>query len=438
MPETRLSASRPRAVVVLIAALLAWTSITTVASAAAEKSFSASLNPSSLVAGASYGASPRTPIILTILNTSNQARLGSANVTLPAGVLPTGASVVPGTATAVGQVIELRNLDLQPGTSAVVAVSAQVECAANHASYVWAFQVKQANDFNGTPGNNLLGTNPASPVSGNCQLTFSKQPAHSEKTPTIITSKIYDPAGNVVTVSVVDGEGVGVQTVSWWSGTISLAKGNDPTTGDVAALTGGLSAAAVGGSATFTPRIDVSATGYTVIASATPGDDASQGTSTSLASQPFNIVDDATICAASTGCEAVAGVGQKTQANVRASSNGAAGDLVILSINDPAVSIDCAGYAETSDIVVFNVTDSGGINPAPRSKVTTLTLAAAFVTRSASKYQVCYNDGSGALLLPICSNRSPVPPCVVSRALDRSKNLVIVVSSPPGDPGLKF
>lgn len=437
MHESRLFVARPRAVVVLVAALLAWTSIATVASAAAEKSFSASLNPSSLVAGASYGVGPRTPIILTISNTSNQAQLGSANVTLPAGVLLTGASVVPGTATAVGQVIELRSLDLQPGTSAVVAVSAQIECAANHASYVWAFEVKQANDFNGTPGNNLLGTDPASTVSGNCQLTFSKQPAHAEKTPTIITSKIYDPAGDVVTVSVVDGESV--QTVSWWSGTISLAKGNDPTAGDIAALTGGLSAAAVGGSATFTPRIDLSATGYTVTANATPGNDASQGTSTGLASQAFNIVDDATICAASTGCEAIAGVGQKTQAKVQASSNGAAGDLVILSINDPAVSIDCAGYTETSDIVVFDVTDSGGINPAPnRSKVTTLTLAAAFVTRSASKYQVCYNDGSGALLLPICSNRSPVPPCVVSRTLDRSKNLVIVVSSPPGDPGLKF
>ena len=342
--------------------------------------------------------------------------------------------------------IELRNLNLQPQGFVSVLVSTQVECAANHQAYEWAFQVKQANNFNGTPGNDLTGTNPTSSITGTCQLTFSNQPAGSEKAPVVITSKIYDPFGAAVTVSVLDAEAV--QTVSWWNGTISLAKGNDPTPGDVAALTGVLSGVAVSGSVTFTPSIDISATGYTVVANATPGDGAAQGTSTGLSSNTFNIVDDATICSASTKCSATAGVGQKTKAQVDASTTGGAGDLIILSINDPTVSLSCASYVATSDLIVFNVTDATGVTPSTRSKVTTLTLAAASVTKSASKYDVCYSsnlsfkDKSGATvttgLLPTCASKNPVPPCVVSKALDKFKNLVIVVSSPAGDPKLNF
>ena len=92
--------------------------------------------------------------------------------------------------------------------------------------------------------------------------------------------------------------------------------------------------------------------------------------------------------------------------------------------------------------------DATGVTPSTRSKVTTLTLAAASVTKSASKYDVCYSsnlsfkDESGATvttgLLPTCASKNPVPPCVVSKALDKFKNLVIVVSSPAGDPKLNF
>lgn len=430
--------SRPRALVVLVATLLVWTSITSAVAAAAEKSFSATLPPEPLVAGGSYGIAPRDPITLTITNTSNQAQLGSANVTLPDGLALTAVSVVPvtGLATPVGQVIQLRNLNLQPGFSAVVSVSAQVECAANQAPYTWTFLVKQANDFNGSPGNNLTGTNPTSTVFGNCQLEFSKQPAHSEKTPTAITSVIYDPDGAPVTVSVVDDESD--QTVSWWSGTVTLTIGDLPVGANPTPLT--LGGSPIDGSIEFAPTIDISATGYSLIATAvaTP-ETPSAGTDTAgLESDNFNIVDDATICGASEGCSATAGKGQKTEVTVDASSNGAAGDLVILSINDPTVTVNCTGYVETSDVVIFNVTGPDGETPAPdRSKLTTLTLAAAFVTKSASKYQVCYDDGSGPRLIPTCSTKIPAP-CVVSKALDRTRRLVIVVSSPPGDPRLRL
>jgi hypothetical protein len=436
MLDRHVASPRPRALVVAVAALLAWASIVASASAAPnKKTFSASVGPNPLVAGASYSVFPRAPIVYTIRNTSTSAELGSANVTVPAGIAAsTVTNPTAGTATLVGTLIQLRELSLAPGESSNVLVWAQVECAANHATYRWTTAVKQSNDFNGT-GNDLTGTSPTSTVAGTCGLSFTAQPAHSEKA-TIITSEIYKPAGQSVTVTVLDGEGI--QTVTWWSGTVALTIGDDPTGG--ATLSGGVSGSPTNGVVTFTPSIDLSATGFSLDATATPTPgSASIGTS-GVESNSFNIVDDATICTALVGCSAEAGFGQKTSAHVQASANGADGDLVILTINDPAVEApNCAGYNETSDLVVFNVTDSTGEGDSTRSKITTLTLLEAFVTKSASKYQVCYDDGLQApYLLPKCDNQTPEPPCWLSREINQAKDLVIVISSPPGDPAVKF
>jgi hypothetical protein len=429
---------RPRFLVALVVTLVVWASIAAVASAAPQKkTFSASVGPA-LTAGGSYSVFPLAPILLTITNTSSSALLGSVNVAVPAGILATSASSSVGTSALVGSTIELRNLNRAPQQAVSVQVSAQVECASNHASYAWTIAAKQSNDFNGT-GNDLQGNNPGSSVSGACHLTYAKQPKHAEKAPVAITNKIYDPTGDPVTVTVLNGNES--QTVTWWSGTIGLTKGDDPTDGDVAVLTGGTPVPVSGGSATFAPSIDRSATGFSIVATASPtAGSASVGTSAvGLESDSFNIVDDASICAASTTCSSDAGTGQKTSAHVEASANGADGDLVILSINDPVVSVNCGGYTETSDVVSFDVTDSTGGGTSTRSKIATLTLQASFVTKSASKYKVCYDNGVQApFLLPDCSNQTPVPPCVLSKALDHDKNLVIVVSAPPGDPGLKF
>lgn len=439
-----------------IAALIAALAVPS-AVLAADKTFSASVSPSPLIAGATYGQGARAanPLTITITNTSTaQAQLGSANVTAPAGIVlvaGTASSSVGTAATAGSSLIELRNLALAPGASVVVTVSAQIECAANHASYTWGFVSKQANDFKGT-GNDLTQDAPvSSSVSGTCGIVFSKQPAASEKTPVTITSKIYDPSGAAVTVTVRDA--AGVDTVGWWTGSITLTKGDDAT-GGLAVLSGGLSGSASGGSVTFTPRIDRSASGYSLIATPSPtAGSASVGTSTTgLESSNFDIVDDATICQASTACSASAGQGNKTGAKVDATATGGAqGDLVILAIGDPTLLVDCAGYVETSDVVEYNVTAENGVDGSGRAKQATLTLSAAFVTKSASKYEVCYTSDSDFTdkfgntvvpgdegLLPTCANRNPQLPCVVSRVLDKQKNLVIVVSSPPGDPAGRF
>lgn len=440
----------------IISTLLVWASMGTAALGAAEKSFSATVAPEPLVAGATYGTVDRAGIVLTITNTSTHASLGSANVTVPSGVTLSGAAVVPGTVTTAGDQIGLRDLDLAPSESAVVTIGARVECGANHASYTWGFLIKQANDFNGTPGNDLVQDAPVtSTIDGTCGLTFSDAPASSEKTPVAVTSKIYDPAGDPVTVSIVDAEGE--LPVSWWNGSISLALGTDPSVG-IADLSGTVSGSTTTGSVAFAPQIDTSATGYTLVATAVGavGTPSAGTTSTGLASDPFNIVDDATICldAASTCTVSASGPsggsqGVKTQATVTASTGGQSGDLVILSVADPAQDFECAGYTAATDVIFFNVTLENGTTPVgTRTKTTQMTLLAPYVTKSASKYGACYQadtpfktaSGTMALvgLLPTCAKPKPVAPCLVSRSMNKERDVILVVLSPAGDPGLKF
>jgi hypothetical protein len=447
MQSARLIRSR-RALVPIVAGVLVWTSIASVA-VAADKTFSASVAPSPLVAGATYGAGARvaSPLVVTINNTSTaNTSLGSANITPPPGIVVTGTTTT--NANVVGGIVQVRNMALAPGSSLTVNLAAQVECGANHAAYTWGFAVKQANDFNGV-GNDFTQAAPVtSTVAGNCFIDFSSEPAHSEKAPIAITDTIYDPSGGPVTVTVYDA--LAVDSVGWWSGTIALTLGDDPTAG-LAVLGGTISGSASGGSVEFAPTIDLSGTGYSLIATATPtAGSASVGTSTSgVESANFNIVDDATICAHGNSCFAQASVANKLTAKVDAAATGGEqGDLIIIAINDPTVSFDCAGYTETSDYITYDVTASDGTTPSDRAKQATFTLAAAFVTKSASKYELCYSSDqpfrtkSGATattgLLPACANRNPVAPCIAAKFLDRQKNLVIVVSSPPGDPKGRF
>jgi hypothetical protein len=432
-----------RVLVPIVSGAILWTAIVTVAFAA-DKTFSATVSPGPLVAGASYGEGARlsSKISMTIVNESNQSRLGSANVTAPAGLTVTASSSSVGTnpnPVVGGSVIQLRNLDLAPGASVIVSISARVECASNHVPYIWGFAAKQANDFNGT-GNDLakVGDPTANTVTGICGIAFSKQPKAAENAPTAITNKIYDPAGDPVTVTVIDA--AGLDSVPWWSGSVSLAIGDDPTAGQ-AAIGGTISGNAQSGNVTFAPTISLAGSGYSLLATASPNAGPSSGTSSAaVESDNFNIVDDADICLnASSKCKAES-QGPKTKAVVEAGTGGAEGDLVILSLNDPAVTPpSCGTYVATSELFVFNVTTSNGSTPSNRPKTATFTMAAQFVTQSASKYQVCYQGAEGsAQLLLACANKNPQLPCILSKGLDKFKNLVIVVGAPAFDPKMNF
>jgi hypothetical protein len=444
-----------RILVPFVSGAILWSLIAT-AAFAADKTFSATVSPGPLVAGASYGEGARlaSKLTLTLVNESNQAQVGSANVTAPVGITVTAATSSVGTATVVGSVIQLRDLNLQAATpppSVSVSISARVECGANHGSYIWGFDVRQANNFNGV-GNEIAqrGTTTSS-ISGNCAVVFSKQPKSAENEPAIITSKIYedqgdpDPTANLVMVTVLDADGLDV--VSWWKGTIDLAVGDIPTGGSTS-LGGTTSGTTTTGSVQFAPTIALAGSGYSLTATPTPSDTASSGVIVSPAkeSDNFNIVDDAGVCEAANGKCHAESQGPKTNIFVEADGaiGAAAGDLVILTINEAGVQApSCAGYTpiNPSEFFAFVVTTSNGTTISIRPKTATLTLGAQFVTQSASKYQVCFQGASGsARLLSACANKNPVLPCIMSKGLDKQKNLVIVVAAPGGggDPKVQF
>lgn len=92
-----------------------------------------------------------TTVTATFVNENAHQRLGSANLTAPAGYTLSSATVSQGSATVVGNVVELRDLGLMPGQSLTVTIQmTSTTCS----SSTWSVVAKQANNFNGK-GNDL-------------------------------------------------------------------------------------------------------------------------------------------------------------------------------------------------------------------------------------------------------------------------------------------
>lgn len=101
-------------------------------------------------------------------------KLGSANLTAPAGFTLVSATATPGTARIVGSVIQFRNIDIAAATSRSMIVTATTATA--DGVYVWGISAKQSNDYNGV-GNDLtlnaVHSNLSTTVSGNCCIDLS-------------------------------------------------------------------------------------------------------------------------------------------------------------------------------------------------------------------------------------------------------------------------
>jgi hypothetical protein len=111
-----------------------------------------------------------TEFTLTLTNTSTQQQLGSADIR--PGFTVTSAS--PGTLAANGTTIQLRNLALPPLAKVEVTFT-----GAPTASSTVSLTVKQANNFNGPPGNDfarLTGTQEPAVTVTACQLAFVTEP----------------------------------------------------------------------------------------------------------------------------------------------------------------------------------------------------------------------------------------------------------------------
>jgi len=116
---------------------------------AATKPFSMVVSPTSAPAGSATFS-------VTLNNLTSQQQLGSANITVPAAF--TGVTVADpagaATATTNGNVVQLRDASVGAGGSIALSVTANVPSTCG-TTYTWSVIAKQANDFNGEPGNDL-------------------------------------------------------------------------------------------------------------------------------------------------------------------------------------------------------------------------------------------------------------------------------------------
>jgi hypothetical protein len=429
----------PVLIALLVLALLA-----PAASAAPQKQFTLSLD------GSPPAVAGRTVTFLaTFTNgTDQQQQLGSANLTPPAGFGLVSASVPgPATATIRAGSVELRDLSLQPGAPPLtVAVTATVPCQPSAASS-WSVVAKQANNFNGPPGNNIAlapGSSVATPVSGSCALRFVTQPTAAEVN-AVITGTPFNESGAPVSVEVVDGAGARVTS---WGQPVVLT----PALGSALGTVSSGSPTPVSGLATF-PTLRIDAPGwYRLTATSGP-------LTTAEPSAQFRIYPDGTPCLEDQECTATASTGRSDLTVTGLPNGNPDAGLLTLSFG-AALTLDCDGYNElTLGTAVFEVT--GG-----RTKTATLEVdkreMAALPNNGASFLELCMGapapfttkagvpataagtfdwNGDGIAepvyrgLLPDCG--VVAPPCVSKRQKTGSGDGVIQALLPPGDPGMR-
>jgi hypothetical protein len=428
----------------VVLALVALVLLAPAASAAPAKQYTLSLD------GSPPAVAGRTvTFVATFTNGADQQQqLGSANLTAPAGFGLVAAAVPgPATATVRGGSVELRNLALQPGAPPLtVSVTATVPCDPG-ASSTWSVVAKQANNFNGPPGNNLTlaaGSSLATPPSGSCALRFVTEPAGAD-VGAVITGSAWDESGPPVAVEVIDGAGA---RVTGWGQPVVLS----PALGSALGTLSGGSAPAVSGLAEF-PTLRIDAAGWYRLGAA------SGPLATAAASAPFRIDTEGTLCVEDVECSAQAATGRSDLTVTGLPNGNPDAGLLTLSFN-AGVALDCDGYTElTAGTALFEVT--GG-----RTKTATLEVdkrdMASVPNNGASFLQLCVGapqpfttssggaagaagtfdwDGDGVAepvyrgLLPDCG--VVAPPCVSKRQKTGSGDGVIQALLPAGDPAMR-
>jgi hypothetical protein len=450
---------RPRLRTALVLGLAgsALLTVTGVASATGVKPYTATL---AVAGGAPAWAGTAPTLQVTITNAAREQRLGSVNLTVPAGLAPVALVSPTSSTTLAGNVVRLRNLGLAPRASTTVAFTVRMPCIPAN-PYVFAVRAKQSNDFNGT-GNDftLSGAAPSLSGTGACGLRFDGQPAGGQRD-TDITTQTYQPAAPPVSVRITDASPA-AGTVPWETSRVTLGIGAGPPGAGITQGAGGAPAVdAVAGVARFTastgnaPRIDTSSPQYRLSAAA-PG---LTGTLSSAAG--FAIVDvgvrcTTAPCTGTTTSAATLPAGARVQTTV-AAAGWTPGDLLKASLGAPA--IDCPNYVETGDTLDFDVTSAtGGVSVATK----TVTYTILNPTRRARDYRVCFasptpfrtRDGGMAVippggslyvgLLPDCGGGrrgegcryTADPPCV-SGVASVGGTVVITVRAPAGDPRIR-
>lgn len=407
------------------------------------KQYGAILDPAEIAAGST------TTLTLSITNEADQQQLGSADLTAPPELtLPAQTDPTPsptGSATIVGDTIRLRDLSLPPGATMSVSFEVTATCFAG--AYTWSLGVKQANNFNGPPGNDFV---PApsevaldTTVTGGCHLEFLSQPSDAVKN-TDITDVAFDLTdadqvtdGSPVRVGLLDGAD---QVVTSFTGAVSVALNQVVGSG---ALTGSGIVDAVAGVATF-PGLQVTSAGrYTLTASALSLSVTSDRDPSTPAHDPFMIVDDA--CGPDDTCSV--SIPRFVQVD---STNTASSGLILLSLGVP--DIDCGDDFQNAPYTTeIDATGSA----ASGTKTDTVRIFKQYVNEQpengVAHYGVCYqagyefatypgtdlvegSDGTFTGWLPECVSQSPTPPCILSKNKNKAGDVVIVLLLPAGDP----
>jgi hypothetical protein len=431
--------SRRRLVLIVAAATLGLTVLAAPAGAAT-KPFSMVVSPASAPAGQS------TTFSVTLTNRTSTQQLGSANITVPSAFTAVSVADPPGAATATtnGNVVQLRNAGLAPGGSIVISVTATVPSACG-ATSTWAVVAKQANDFNGPPGNDLT-LDPARSsltMSVTCgtalRFVASRQPADA-KVGQMISSVDYQPGADPVQVEVVDGAGNRVTTST---ASITVALGPSVGTG---ALHGTLTASASAGVATFA-NLSVDAPGIYTLRASSAG-------LTAATSDSFRVDQVAVACEENVTCSASIANGTTTF-NVTAPGNADIDAGVLTLNNGVGVAIDCAGYDELTATPTFiegpdraktvtSTIDKQKMNSLPNNGAAFLQMCFGapytFATRPGTTLTGVDTNGDSIAdffygLLPDCGTA----PCVSSRKKTNAGDGVIVTQAPAGsqDPAYR-
>jgi len=405
---------------------------------AANKPYSLTIAPSSVQGGATV------EFTATFTNLTDTQQLGSANLTPPTGFTlqttpaPTFSGPAAATATAMpdGNVLQLRGLAVptksNPNNSVTVKFSVAVPCASG--SPQWAVEAKQANDFNGPPGNDLTlnGRVPTTTVTGcaPAMLAFVQQPADA-RTGQRITGTPFDSTDTDHFVSVEVEDATGARVTSSPPTTITMTLG--PSTG-VGALHGTTTVVTVNGVATFSDLSIDAPGGYTLRATST-------GLQGATSTPPFNIQDAAVQCIEDKLCSTGDVPKNLVSTNTTATPIAGQPDAGFLTVSyDLGPIIECQGYTEFSPdqaeiqgpnrpkVVAFRV-DKSLMNAKPNNGASFLNMCFrapySFITKPGT-LAVETPAGSGFFvgLLPDCG----VAPCVSARNKNQSGDGIITVN----------
>ena len=406
----------------------------------------------------SVGAGSLGTYTLTMKNTSGTQQLGSANVTVNSALVVKAGSATasPGTASISGNVVQVRNLSLQPAGTATVTFRAEATCL--QGTYASTIVAKQANNFNGNPGNDFVQTpgnlDPGvvtTSVTGTCKLNFLSSSVTSPQVgDTQVSSAITDaPAssGGPVRVEVLDDSSTHRVVSAFGSASpITMSIGSNPGGGT---LSGTLAKGASAGVASFgNLSIDKPGIGYTLFAE---GKDAN-GTADSwidpagATSDQFNIDNVIFFCnKQNCGKQSAITNDNTITSQLDPTNELTQGNLLALALN--VETIDCAGYDELTSTVTIEYTGTG-------TKVATDTIPAAVAgNRSASQFETCFGsptqfttkDGTLAVfnsstglyvgLLPGCDKTVSNVPCTFPGKKDpKTGDIIIKYVLPQGDP----